>query len=271
MKPSLIVLLLSSITSSCHAFSPSKMKHLAMKKSSTALKSHVVDSDDEAMKIIMNANTCANSDTCSIEDAEKYLNEMLHLQSDCVSGALHSDLICDDVLFPSEVIAGLRDKIQRQVEISNQGSALKIGFNPIFLAVLAMYISTGMISLVHNNPDAFTMQEWIYAIQGGFLDDMLSSYIKYGGLAPLETVVDDSTSSVVVPLTLQEWGWSIRDGYVAKMFSEYQNYGGLMSFVDGCDDNMILTTPFTTQEWANAARDGYLGDMIQHYIRNGGL
>ncbi len=83
----------------------------------TGLNSHVVDADDEAMQIMMNANSCANSDTCSIEDAEMYLNEMLHLQSDCVSGALHSDLICDDVLFPSEVIAGLRKKIQKQVEM----------------------------------------------------------------------------------------------------------------------------------------------------------
>lgn len=223
----------------------------------------------------MGANSCAHSDTCSIEDAEMYLNEMLHLQSDCVSGVLHSEAICDDVVFPSEVIAGLRDKIQKQVEMSNQSSALKIGFNPIFLAILVVYISTGLVSLVHNNPDAFTMQEWMYAAQGGYLDDMLSQYIKYGGLSPLVLDGADSitqTSSVVVPLTLQEWSWSIRDGYVGKMFSEYQNYGGLMTFVDGgSDELMIGAAPFTTQEWTNAIKDGYLSDMIEHYFRNGGL
>lgn len=285
MKLSSFALLLScALTSTtCYAFSPSKMKNLLSTTARatatpTGLNSHVVDADDEAMQIMMNANSCANSDTCSIEDAEMYLNEMLHLQSDCVSGALHSDLICDDVLFPSEVIAGLRKKIQKQVEMSNQGSALNIGFNPIFLAVLATYISTGIISLVHNNPDAFTMQEWMYAFQGGYLDDMLSQYIKYGGLSPLldsGVIVDDATSSVVLPLTLQEWGWSIRDGYVGKMFTEYQNYGGLMTFLDGScessDELMIATTPFTTQEWTNAIRDGYFSNMIEHYFRNGGL
>ena len=122
MKSSSFAILLScSLTStSINAFSPSKMKSRLSTPShqlTTKLNSHVIDNDEEAMKIIMNANTCAQSDTCSIEDAEMYLNEMLHLQSDCVSGALHSETICDDVLFPSEVIAGLRDKIQKQVEI----------------------------------------------------------------------------------------------------------------------------------------------------------
>lgn len=65
----------------------------------------------------MKANICAHSDTCSIDEAENYLNEMLHLQSNCASDSLRSDAICNDVLFPSEVIAGLREKIQRQTEI----------------------------------------------------------------------------------------------------------------------------------------------------------
>ena len=148
--------------------------------------------------------------------------------------------------------------------------------NPIFLSLLAIYVSTGLISLVHNNPDSFTVQEWMYALQGGYLDDMLAQYIKYGGLSPLDaaTIVDACSSSlpeIAVPLTLQEWSWSIRDGYVAKLLSEYQTYGGLMTFVDVNDDSAILATPFTTQEWIDAAKDGYLGNMVQHYLRNGGL
>ncbi len=83
----------------------------------TALNSHAIDTEDEAMVMMMRASNCANSDTCSIEEAEEYLNEMLHLQSSCASGVLSSDLVCDDVIFPSEVIAGLRQKIENQVEM----------------------------------------------------------------------------------------------------------------------------------------------------------
>lgn len=63
--------------------------------------------------MMMKANTCAHSETCSIDEAEEYLNEILHLQSNCASGSLNSEQICDDVDFPSEVIAGLRQKIQQ--------------------------------------------------------------------------------------------------------------------------------------------------------------
>jgi len=234
----------------------------------TALNVHAANSEEEAITMIMEANICAHSETCSIEEAEAYLNEMLHLQSDCVSGSLSNGLICDDVTFPSEVIAGLRDKIQRQVELSNEGSNIKVGWNPIFLSILALYVSSGLLSLAHNNPDSFTMQEWMYAIQGGYLDDMVSQYIKYGGLSPVAAVDD---GSYVTPLTLQEWWWSIRDGYVGSMISEYSNHGGFLSLVDDNAEDVILTTPFTNQEWSYAVKDGYLSNLIDHYMRNGGL
>ncbi len=153
--------------------------------------------------------------------------------------------------------------------ISNQGSVFKLGLNPIFLTVLALYISSGVISLAHNNPDAFTVQEWMYAAKGGYLDDLVSQYIKYGGLSPMTSVIDsaDTAAPMVVPFTPQEWWWSLRDGYLGNMISEYQTNGGL-SVVDAGEG---MVAPFTTQEWSNAIKDGYLSDMIEHYMRNGGL
>lgn len=262
-----IALFVSTTTSLCQAFAPHSNIPLSFAssktKNSVPLYSHAIDADDEAMKIMMKANFCANSDTCSIEEAEEYLNEVLHIQSNCVTGALHSDLICDEVTFPSEVIAGLREKIGTQVEISNQSNVVKIGFNPIFLTILALYVSTGAISLLHNNPESFTMQEWMYALKGGYLDTMLSQYIKYGGLSPIED------NAAVLPFTLNEWWWSVRDGYLGNMVHEQFNHGGLLTMA--AEEDMIATQPFTTQEWVYALKDGYLGDMFQHYIRNGGL
>mmetsp|Transcript_1210 Transcript_1210/g.1458 ORF Transcript_1210/g.1458 Transcript_1210/m.1458 type:complete len:180 (-) Transcript_1210:150-689(-) len=159
-----------------------------------------------------------------------------------------------------------------QIHLSNQGSAFKLGLNPIFLAVLAVYISSGVLSLAHNNPDAFTLQEWMYAAKGGYLDDLVSQYLKYGGLSPMsamDSVGADATTPMVVPMTPQEWWWSVRDGYLGNMISEYQNHGGFLSIID--EGEGVVTAPFTSQEWSSAVKDGYLADMIEHYMRNGGL
>lgn len=242
-------------------------------RSKTNLYSYAINNEDEALRMMMKANICAHSDTCSIDEAENYLNEMLHLQSNCASDSLRSDAICNDVLFPSEVIAGLREKIQRQTEIrNNKLSPLSVGFNPVFLTIVAIYLSSGLFSLIHNNPDAFTTQEWMYALQGGYLDDMVSQYMKYGGLSPITPIVADENSMVVVPITLQEIWWSLRDGYFGRLMTEYQNYGGLLSIVDGSPEkDLLIATPFTSEEWTSALRDGYLPTMIAHYVRNGGL
>lgn len=239
-------------------------------RSETSLHSYAIDNEDEAMRMMMKANLCAHSDTCSIDEAEQYLQEVLHLQSNCASRLLTSSKVCDDVLFPSEVIAGLREKIRMETALSKQG-AFRVGFNPIFLSVLAVYLSSGLFSLAHNNPDSFTMQEWWYAIRGGYLDDMVSQYMKYGGLSPIAPTSDEI--NMILPITLQEWWWSIRDGYVGKLASEYQNYGGLMTVVEegSNPEDLVFTTPLTSEDWSFASRDGYLPYLITHYLRNGGL
>jgi hypothetical protein len=93
------------------AFSPNTIRPLHKLDVATRLKSHAIDSEDEAIMTMMRATTCAHSDTCSIEEAEKYLDEILNLQSSCVSGTLSSQQVCEDILFSSQVIADLRQKI----------------------------------------------------------------------------------------------------------------------------------------------------------------
>lgn len=63
--------------------------------------------------LLSNASLCAHSDTCSIELAESYLREIVHVQSGCAAGTLSGNAVCDDVLDVSEVVADLRDKIAR--------------------------------------------------------------------------------------------------------------------------------------------------------------
>lgn len=92
------------------AFSPSGMN---LHRTATKLNSYAIDSEDDAMQIMMKAEACAHSDVCSIDDAEKYLQEVIHIQSDCVSGSLSSAAICDDVLLATEVVSSLREKISQ--------------------------------------------------------------------------------------------------------------------------------------------------------------
>lgn len=263
---------LSVLTQKCSAFSTSKVSfmnhqhiHKAADKirSDTHLNSYVIDSEDEAFMMMMKASTCAHSDACSLEEAEEYLNEMLHIQSNCAVGTLNSAKLCEDVIVPSEIISSLRQKIKNEVEVRDQTSVL--GFQKMFLAVAALYISSGLISMA-NNPDAFTAQEWMYAVRDGYLGDMVSQYLKYGGLSPMA----ESTASVL-PFTPQEWFWSIRDGYFGDLLSEYQKSGGLS--IEGVDmgEDIITTSRFTSEEWSMAIKNGYLSDMIEHYMRNGGL
>ena len=92
------------------AFAPSRSKPLA-RISITSLKSMVINHDEDAMHMMIKADKCAHSETCSVDDAAHYLDEVLHLQSDCISGSLTKDEICEDVAFPAAVVGSLREKI----------------------------------------------------------------------------------------------------------------------------------------------------------------
>jgi hypothetical protein len=109
---SISVGIFASLLNQAVAFSPNTIRPLHKVDEIIRLKSHAIDSEDEAMMTMMRATTCAHSETCSIEEAEKYLDEILNLQSSCVSGTLSSQQLCEDVLFTSEVISDLRQKIK---------------------------------------------------------------------------------------------------------------------------------------------------------------
>lgn len=101
-----------ALAGNSNAFSPNSIKPLA--KVATKLHSHAIDSDSDAMFMMMKAEACAHSDTCSIEDAERYLQEILHLQSNCVAGKLASQKVCQDIQYPAEIVATLRSKIAQK-------------------------------------------------------------------------------------------------------------------------------------------------------------
>lgn len=247
------------------AFSPnnvSPLKTTMTKAAHTQLHSHAIDSEDEALYMMMKASACAHSDACSIDEAENYLNEVLHIQSDCVSGSLSSEQICNDVVFPAEVIGALRDKIQRgPTALTNQ-----LNPTPYLLTATAAYLCMGLYTLSQNpGVEPFTAQEYLWSIRDGYFGEMVMQTIRHGGLRPVEDLT-------ILPFTPQEWWWALRDGYIFEMMEQSVKNGGLVADASSINDlDDLLYTPFLPEEWGMAVRDGYLSDMISQYMRHGGL
>lgn len=150
-----------------------------------------------------------------------------------------------------------------QLFISNKIlSRTGLRLNPVVISIAAVYLVAGTYSLLHNpQVDTFTVEEWMWGIRDGYFGQMLSTFMKHGGLPAVDPVQ-------VVPFTPQEWWWSMRDGYVGDMIEQSWKNGGLV-VSESVDD--LAPTTILPEEWAWAVKDGYLSDMITHNFKHGGL
>lgn len=231
--------------------------------------------EDAYPQLLSSAALCANSDSCSVESAELYLREIVHVQSGCAAGTLSGDAVCGDVQGVSAVVADLRRKIQvgaqeevrtfwgqRQEELetlaaaSDGSRALAAPLKPAYLAIAALYTLAVVAAIQPAALDAtaggtvpFSPQEVWWAAQGGYLGDMAQHWFHHGGLL----VSDPAATAGLAP---QELWWSVRDGYAGDALS-----GG------GGAEAM----PLTPQEVWWSVRQGYAADLAQHWYRNGGL
>jgi len=281
--------ILSSLLIPCLSFSPNGIKQrMALTTETTRtsspsssstrtttttnLFSHVLDSEEEAMFLMASARECANSESCSIDQAEEYLNAVLDIQGGCAAGVLTSQELCEDVTLPASVVAELRFKIEKGTqEMANSNPfAAKNIMNPFFLTVVILYFLAGIISVNQNDPtqvDAFTSQELWWAIRDGYAPQLFHQFIKHGGMS-----VDDTTLVTRVPFTPEEWFMSMRDGYLFDMISSSIKNGGMeVNVNDVLSGEYDVHSAFTSEEWKYALRDGYLGEMIDQYMKNGGL
>lgn len=238
--------------------------------------------EDSYPLLLSNASLCANDESCSIESAELYLREIVHVQSGCAAGTLSGANVCDDVTRATEVVAGLRRKIAegavREVRTfwdyrhdeletlaaSVDGSAagaLTAPLKPAYLAIAALYAMAAIAVLNPSGMDGgsavvpFTAQEVWWAVRDGYVGDLASHAFHNGGL-----LVGDTTAAAVSnALSPQEIFWSVRDGYASDTLLSSGATGGAES------------TPFTPQELWWAVKNGYSYDMLEHWFRNGGL
>jgi len=210
------------LANSVAAFTP-QATNMHNRQIGTELRSQGIDSEGEATYVMAKASECANSESCSIEEAESYLQEVLHLQSGCAVGNIRNHDICDDITIPVEIIAGLRHKIETTAKTPTNALNIKSMMSPVFVSMFAVYMASSIVTL-NSQPgvDPFTSQEFWYATQDGYISDLVAQFVKNGGLASI-----DVTSGAVVPFTAEEWMWSIRDGYFGTMMTDYLRNGGL--------------------------------------------
>lgn len=286
----------AALLASASAFAPSAThQHPSLHSSTATSTTSVASSPQHATEesypsLLQSASICAHSDSCSIDLAEDYLREIVHVQSGCAAGTL-SGVACDDVLNVSAIVADLRVKIdqgkagvkreavsfwdQRQDELvtlaaSVDGSAvggLAAPIKPGYLAVAALYsimMANAFLPAI-TDPDAlsaaaggvvpFSGEEIWWAIRDGYAPDLVSHFFHNGGL-----LVGDATtvSPTLDHLTAEEVMWSIRDGYGFEALNADAGYA------EG-------SLPFTPQEVWWAVQNGYSMDMLGHWIRNSGL
>lgn len=210
------------LTTSVTAFTP-QAALLQNRQIGTELRSQSIDSEGEAVFVMAKASECAHSDSCSIEEAESYLQEVLHLQSGCAVGNIRNQEICEDIIIPVEIIAGLRHKIETTAKTPANALTIKSMMSPVFVSMFAVYMASSIVTL-NQQPgvDSFTSHEFLWAARDGYVSDLISQFVKNGGLASI-----DISGGAVLPFTAEEWMWSIRDGYFGTMMTDYLRNGGL--------------------------------------------
>jgi hypothetical protein len=80
----------------------------------------VMETEDDARFILSKAKECAYGDTCDLKDCETLLNEMLHMQSGCVTGTLIGHDICEEQDVAADVVAHLREKVKEHNELAKR-------------------------------------------------------------------------------------------------------------------------------------------------------
>lgn len=288
-------LTIALLAGSASAFCPASSLSIAggtRSASSLNAAAFAIDSEDDAMAVMLRARDCASSDSCSIDDAQEYLREVVHIQGSCAAGTLAGQTLCDDIAFASEVVSGLRAKIEngalssrsylneKQADLRGLAVAASDGaaaLNPATTAqspktavlALALLSTAVVISSVNQGANGgqvlpFTAQELIWSVRDGYFPDLVSHFMHHGGL-----LVGDSAAAPVASLAPQEWWFAARDGYLGDAVAHVSRNGGLL--IGDAPSPEDVAVPFTAQEWAVATRDGYLGNMMSHYWRNGGL
>ena len=181
-----LALLSSCLVHLCAAFAPLAPNRMPT-TTSTSLSStlYLEDHDDDLSfrHMMTKARECAFSDVGSAVDARVFLHEILLLESGCVSGTL-SGAICENVDEVADLVAHLRVKAAGKANAAVAQVAMPAAVPGIVLTALFAMTFAVLLTTMDTGSGAtpYTMQEWAWAAQGGYLDNMVEHYMRNGGL-----------------------------------------------------------------------------------------
>ncbi|KAL3918043.1 MAG: hypothetical protein SGILL_004431 [Bacillariaceae sp.] len=226
------------------------------------------------------AEQCAShSEECSLEEAQICLDEVLHIQSNCVgAGVLSTSTeVCGVDTFDTLpfVVDSLRTKIrseqQRLVFLRGGLHVLNVALGVTVVAmILHGLVQDPNVPVVSGTGEAavlpFLPMEVVWSIRDGYFPLLMKEWMQHGGLQVVDTSVFEAKS---VPISGQEWMWALQNGFLSDLSKEYMVNGGLR--VDASYSEGGAVGPLQAEEWLYALRDGYLPQAVQHVFRNGGL
>lgn len=190
--------------------------------STTELKSSMTHiTEQEASYLMAKAKECAFSDSCSVEESQEHLYDVLNIQVACASGAVAGQDVCEDAVETAEIVSRLRQHAETGSHgLTTRQQALMAGS---VLPLTFLVLTCASMLLVNADPNVtpFTFQEVVWAARDGYLDDLVAHFLHNGGLL----VGVDSPD--VVPFTFQEVAWAAKGGYLDDMMAHFMRNGGL--------------------------------------------
>jgi len=278
-KSSRLVRSSSSSSSVLHATSSSVLQAM----SSSALQAGAVSMDEDenegSVFLMSRATACADgSETCSLEEAQSYLEDVLLIQKDCLDETLAlastNSALCENVDRVVEVVANLRLKIEVERARIIPFRATVDFFNVVVGVYVVSTILHGFMAVPTVPLDVYSFsdrgistilpQEWYWSVRDGYFPMLFSEWFKNGGLVVDLSMFDDKA----VAFTPQEWYWAAQNGSLGNLMEENMRYGGFR--VSSCFDTEGLT-PMNAQDVFWSIQGGYLGTAAQHFFRNGGV
>lgn len=168
--------LVASLLCSVQAFAP--VRQLVR---SVPLHSSVSFNEDSAAALMNQAVDCSTSDTCSVEQAEWYLQEIISVQSGCVVGTLVDDAVCENQQVVAQVVAGLRQKILTKSLVADTAAN---AVTPVMMAGVLMIVTAKILTTNFGGEGtvAFTPEEWMWAFRDNYFPLMVIHFIRDGGM-----------------------------------------------------------------------------------------
>ncbi|CAB9527598.1 expressed unknown protein [Seminavis robusta] len=210
------LLVIAAMAGSSSAFSAGG---LAQRSTKTQLHSSMSSlTEQEAHYLMAKARECAFSDTCSVEESQQHLHDVLNIQVACASGTVAGQDICEDQQAAAEIVSRLRVNAESGRHGLTTRQQAMFGALPVTFFVLTCI---SMLLQINSNPGVvpFTPQEVGWALRDGYLDDLVSHFVKNGGL--------NTGTADAVPFTSQEIVWAIKGGYLDDLVSHFMRNGGL--------------------------------------------